>query len=100
MLDMVYNDLIRTRRHHTGRVRDTGTAYQLGSYDAAAFDHDQNALFFSAFFAVQDSPFLLAGLAPEELFVNLNDTAHCGEVLMAHVHHFADRMAKLPGRLL
>ena len=61
---------------------------------------DQNALFFRALAAFVDDSFLLTGFAAEELFINFDDTADSGEVLMAHVHHFADRVAKLPGRFL
>ena len=63
-------------------------------------DHNQNALFFRALAASVGDSFFLTGFSAEEFFINLDDTADSGEVLMALVHHLTNRVAKLPGRLL
>lgn len=56
--------------------------------------------FFVTLPSIWTTPFSFWGLPPRNTFVDHDDTAERGEILIAHVHHLANRVAELPGRLL
>src|ERR1035441_5868566 len=73
---------------------------QFSPDDSLSLDHDEDALFLRAFAALMDDALLLSGLAAEKLLVDLDNTADSGRLLVARIHHLADRMTKFPGCLL
>src|SRR6266702_2836089 len=65
-----------------------------------SLDHHKNRLLGGSLASLVGNSLFLAGLAAEVLFVDLDYAANGRERLVAHVHHLADGMTKLPGSLL